>query len=118
MFSLPVAELSEDWSTVREPVIEGVPFYVKYLGSSIVQKASGEEATADAIKTIIAMVRPVIDQLASQPLLLPKNNRPNLIRALRLERTNGKGASQRGGLSTARNTTAMRRATLNVETTT
>ena len=49
-------ELSEDWSSVREPVIEGVPFYVKYLGSSLVQKASGEEATADAIKTIIAMV--------------------------------------------------------------
>ena len=42
---------------MREPVIEGVPFYVKYLGSSLVQKASGEEATADAIKTIVAMVR-------------------------------------------------------------
>ena len=41
---------------MREPVIEGVPFYVKYLGSSLVQKASGEEATADAIKTIVAMV--------------------------------------------------------------
>ena len=52
-----VSELSEDWSSVREPVIEGVPFYAKYLGSSIVQRASGEEATADAIKTIIAMVR-------------------------------------------------------------
>ena len=49
-------ELSEDWSSVREPVIEGVPFYVKYLGSSLVQKASGEEATADAIKTIVTMV--------------------------------------------------------------
>ena len=41
---------------MREPVIEGVPFYVKYLGSSLVQKASGEEATADAIKTIVTMV--------------------------------------------------------------
>ncbi len=50
-------ELSEDWSCLREPVIDGVPFYAKYLGSSIVQKPSGEEATADAIKTIIAMVR-------------------------------------------------------------
>ena len=51
-----ISELSEDWSSVREPVIEGVPFYVKYLGSSLVQKASGEEATADAIKTIVTMV--------------------------------------------------------------
>ena len=53
-------ELSEDWSSVREPVIEGVPFYVKYLGSSLVQKASGEEATADAIKTIVAMVSELV----------------------------------------------------------
>lgn len=52
-----LAELSEDWSSLREPVIDGVPFYVKYLGSSLVQKASGEEATAEAIKTIIAMVQ-------------------------------------------------------------
>ena len=59
IFAIPSSlfpELSEDWSSVREPVIEGVPFYVKYLGSSLVQKASGEEATADAIKTIVAMV--------------------------------------------------------------
>ncbi len=42
---------------MREPVIDGVPFYAKYLGSTLVQKASGEEATADAIKTIIAMAR-------------------------------------------------------------
>ena len=45
---------------MREPVIEGVPFYVKYLGSSLVQKASGEEATADAIKTIVAMVSELV----------------------------------------------------------
>lgn len=51
-----ISELSEDWASLREPVIEGVPFYVKYLGSSLVQKASGEEATSDAIRTIIAMV--------------------------------------------------------------
>lgn len=51
-----ITELSEDWTSVREPVVEGVPFYVKYLGSSLVQKASGEEATSQAIKTIIAMV--------------------------------------------------------------
>ncbi len=50
-----IPELSEDWSSVREPVIDGVPFYAKYLGSSLVQKPSGEEATSEAIKTIIAM---------------------------------------------------------------
>ena len=55
-FFLFTLELCEDWASLREPVIEGVPFYVKYLGSSLVQKASGEEATADAIKTIITMV--------------------------------------------------------------
>ena len=51
-----IAELSEDWATVKEPVLDGVTFYVKYLGSTLVEKPSGEEATADAIKTIILMV--------------------------------------------------------------
>ena len=54
--SLFIAELSEDWATVKEPVLDGVTFYVKYLGSTLVEKPSGEEATADAIKTIILMV--------------------------------------------------------------
>ena len=51
-----ISELSEDWATVKEPVLDGVTFYVKYLGSTLVEKPSGEEATADAIKTIILMV--------------------------------------------------------------
>ena len=71
-----MTELSEDWSSVREPVIEGVPFYVKYLGSSLVEKASGEEATADAIKTIITMVsdthgQTVYYRLGQYPILHP-----------------------------------------------
>ena len=37
-------------------MLDGVTFYVKYLGSTLVEKPSGEEATADAIKTIILMV--------------------------------------------------------------
>merc|ERR1712107_176101 len=40
-----------------EPVMDGVTFYVKYLGSSPVDRPSGEEATSGAIKTIIAMAR-------------------------------------------------------------
>jgi len=40
-----------------EPVLDGVTFYVKYLGSSMVDRASGEEATSGAIKTIIAMAQ-------------------------------------------------------------
>ena len=39
-----------------DPVVEGVTFFVKYLGSSVVVKPSGEEATADAIRAIVSMV--------------------------------------------------------------
>merc|ERR550519_239802 len=40
-----------------EPVLDGVTFYVKYLGSSMVDRASGEETTSGAIKKIIAAAR-------------------------------------------------------------
>ena len=39
-----------------EPVVEGVTFYVKYLGSSVVCRPSGEEPTATAIRHIVASV--------------------------------------------------------------
>ena len=42
---------------MRDPILEGVTFYVKYLGSCIVDRASGEETTSQAVKTIINMVR-------------------------------------------------------------
>jgi low density lipoprotein receptor adapter protein 1 len=38
-------------------VVEGVAFYVKYLGSCLVDSATGEEATGGAIKTITMMAR-------------------------------------------------------------
>ena len=38
-------------------VVAGVPFHVKYLGSVLVEKSSGEDVTSDAIKTIILMVK-------------------------------------------------------------
>merc|ERR1711892_1521118 len=40
-----------------DPILEGVTFYVKYLGSCIVERASGEETTAKAVKTIISMAK-------------------------------------------------------------
>ena len=41
-------------------MLEGVTFHVKYLGHCIVERASGEQVTAQAVKTIIAMVRYII----------------------------------------------------------
>lgn len=46
-------KLSENWDSLREPVVEGVTFYCKYLGSCLVEEAKGEVATAEAIKKII-----------------------------------------------------------------
>lgn len=46
-------KLSEEWATIREPVVEGVTFYCKYLGSTVVDDPKGEAATAEAIKRII-----------------------------------------------------------------
>ena len=51
-----IAELVEDPSNGSDPLLEGVTFYVKYLGSCIVDKESGEETTSDAVKTIVTMV--------------------------------------------------------------
>ena len=53
-----MSELVEDpLAHGSDPVLEGVTFYVKYLGSCAVDNASGEHTTATAVKTIIAMVR-------------------------------------------------------------
>jgi len=37
--------------------LEGVSFDVKYLGSTLVETPNGEGSTAEAIKTVITMVR-------------------------------------------------------------
>jgi hypothetical protein len=37
-------------------VCDGVTFFLKYLGSVLVERSSGEEVTAEAIKSIISMV--------------------------------------------------------------
>ena len=41
----------------QDPIIEGVTFYVCYLGSFFVVKPSDEEATAEAIKSIVHKVK-------------------------------------------------------------
>lgn len=41
----------------QDPVVEGVTFYVRYLGSCFVINQSGDEATGDAIKSIVSMAK-------------------------------------------------------------
>jgi len=48
-------KLLED--TGQDPIVEGVTFYVRYLGSCFVLNPSGDEATGDAIKSIVSMAR-------------------------------------------------------------
>ena len=43
-----------------DPVLEGVTFYVRYLGSCFVLNSSGEEATSEAIKSIVSMVMIIV----------------------------------------------------------
>jgi low density lipoprotein receptor adapter protein 1 len=51
-------KLPEEWGeSIKQPVNEGMSFYVKYLGSTLVEEPSSETATADAIKAIIAMAK-------------------------------------------------------------
>lgn len=53
-------KLSEEWSTTpgaKEPVQEGVTFYLKYLGSTFVENAKGEASTAEAIKKVVALAK-------------------------------------------------------------
>jgi len=56
--SLKHKKLGEDsWNSKDVILEEGLNFYVKYLGSVLVDNPNGEETTADAIKTIVSMVR-------------------------------------------------------------
>jgi hypothetical protein len=50
------AELPEEWSDCKAPVIEGITFYCKYLGNTVIEEPSSEVLTAEAIKRIIQMV--------------------------------------------------------------
>ncbi|XP_071497635.1 uncharacterized protein [Diadema antillarum] len=46
-------KFQDDWEKSHEPVVEGVTFYVKYLGVEIVNMPNDEAHTSDAIKKII-----------------------------------------------------------------
>ena len=52
---LNIPELYEE--SQQDPVLEGVTYYGRYLGSCSVVKPSGEEATAEAVNTIVQAVR-------------------------------------------------------------
>eukprot|EP00057_Strongylocentrotus_purpuratus_P011126 XP_011665600.1 PREDICTED: low density lipoprotein receptor adapter protein 1 isoform X1 [Strongylocentrotus purpuratus] len=46
-------EFQDDWEKSHEPVVEGVTFFVKYLGVEIVNLPNDETHTSEAIKKII-----------------------------------------------------------------
>lgn len=48
---------TNEWEPVTEPPLEEVTFQVKYLGSTLVEKPSSEEATAEAVKTVMTMAK-------------------------------------------------------------
>ena len=48
------SELTED--SGQDPIVEGVTFYVRYLGSCFVINKAGDETTSEAIKSIVSMV--------------------------------------------------------------
>ncbi|KAM6459072.1 low density lipoprotein receptor adapter protein 1-like isoform 1-T1 [Liasis olivaceus] len=50
-------ELPESWADMREPLLEGMSFALKYLGMTLVEKPKGEDMAAAAIHRIIAMAR-------------------------------------------------------------
>lgn len=55
--SFPVySELQDNWIQGREPVLDGVTFCVKFLGSTLIDKTGASDA-AEATKTVIQMVR-------------------------------------------------------------
>jgi len=57
-------KLVDDIQRSPDPVVEGVTFYVKYLGSCLVDKPSGEDTTAEAVKTIVTMVMKEKDEIS------------------------------------------------------
>ena len=60
IFEFFSSELLED--SGQDPVVEGVTFYVRYLGSCFVINQSGDETTGEAIKSIVSMVGYVVVQ--------------------------------------------------------
>ena len=47
------SEFQDDWERSKEPVLEGVTFYAKYLGMCLVDLPNDEAHTTDAVKRIL-----------------------------------------------------------------
>ena len=65
------AELPENWTDTREPVQDGMTFYLKYVGSTLVEELEegesyGDRVSKNAITTIVNMVK----YFCSSPLSL------------------------------------------------
>ncbi|KAM8953334.1 low density lipoprotein receptor adapter protein 1-like [Pelodytes ibericus] len=50
-------KLADNWTDMKETLLEGVVFHLKYLGMTLVEKPKGEDMAAAAIRRIIAMAR-------------------------------------------------------------
>ncbi|XP_053315976.1 low density lipoprotein receptor adapter protein 1-like [Spea bombifrons] len=50
-------KLAESWSDVKESLLDGMVFRLKYLGMTLVEKPKGEDMAAAAIRRIITMAR-------------------------------------------------------------
>ena len=50
-----VTEMTDKWLEGGEPVMDGVAFCVKFLGSTLIEKVGAADA-AEATKTVIQMV--------------------------------------------------------------
>nr|XP_034967060.1 low density lipoprotein receptor adapter protein 1-B-like isoform X2 [Zootoca vivipara] len=50
-------QLPESWSDMREPLLEGMGFGLKYLGMTLVEKPKGEDMASAAIHRILATAR-------------------------------------------------------------
>ncbi|XP_078237107.1 low density lipoprotein receptor adapter protein 1 isoform X2 [Pogona vitticeps] len=53
----PRQPVPESWAEMREPLLEGMSFALKYLGMTLVEKPKGEEMAAAAIHRILATAR-------------------------------------------------------------
>ncbi|XP_029892997.1 low density lipoprotein receptor adapter protein 1-like isoform X3 [Aquila chrysaetos chrysaetos] len=50
-------KLPESWADMKEPLLEGMCFTLKYLGMTLVEKPKGEDMAAAAIRRIVATAR-------------------------------------------------------------
>lgn len=64
------SKLFEDWTNTKEPLKDGVTFYVKYIGSTLLDQENGEEATSSAIKRIVVVAKAAGKRLTTASLMI------------------------------------------------